>query len=61
MDIPEYALDLLLSHDGRELFLETGHFLKFEVRTVSKIGARSSRHPLFAHVACSQRTASLGI
>jgi len=31
MNIPEYALDLLLSYDGREQYLETGHFLKFEV------------------------------
>jgi Family of unknown function (DUF6516) len=36
MDIPEYALELLLAYDGRRHILETGHFLKFEVRSVGK-------------------------
>ena len=36
MDIPEYALELLLAYDGRIHVLESGHFLKFEVRTVEK-------------------------
>ena len=36
MNIPEYELEHLLGYDGRRHFLATGHFLKFEVRTVEK-------------------------
>lgn len=36
MDIPEYSLELLLAYDGRKHFLESGYFLKFEVRRVEK-------------------------
>ena len=36
MHIPEYALELLLAYDGRKHVLESGHFLKFEVRAVEK-------------------------
>jgi hypothetical protein len=36
MDIPEYALELLMAYDCRRHVLETGHFLKFEVRSVEK-------------------------
>ncbi|MGS0743167.1 toxin-antitoxin system TumE family protein [Glaciimonas sp. GG7] len=36
MNIPEYELEHLLGYDGRRHFLLTGHFLKFEVRTVEK-------------------------
>ena len=33
-DLPEYQLELLLGYDGRRHILESGHFLKFEVRRV---------------------------
>jgi len=32
MDIPEYALELLLAYDGRLHYLASGHYLKFEVK-----------------------------
>ncbi|MHB1279791.1 MAG: toxin-antitoxin system TumE family protein [Acidithiobacillus sp.] len=32
--MPEYQLELLLGYDGRRHILESGHFLKFEVRRV---------------------------
>lgn len=34
MDIPEYQLEWLLSYNGREHYLSSGHYLKFEVRRV---------------------------
>jgi hypothetical protein len=36
MEIPEYELEHLLAYDGRRHDLESGHFLKFVVRTVEK-------------------------
>lgn len=36
MNVPEYALELLLAYDGRKHFLASGYFLKFEVRQVEK-------------------------
>ena len=36
MDIPEYALELLLAYDGRRHYLASGHYLKFKVKTVEK-------------------------
>jgi len=36
MDIPEYALELLLAYDGRLHYLASGHYLKFEVKAVAK-------------------------
>lgn len=36
MDIPEYALELLLAYDGRLHYLASGHYLKFEVKAVEK-------------------------
>ena len=34
-DLPEYQLELLLGYDGRRHILESGHYLKFEIRRVS--------------------------
>ena len=36
MHIPEYALEWMQAYDGRKHVLESGHFLKFEVRCVCK-------------------------
>ena len=36
MDIPEYALELLLAYDGRRHHLASGHYLKFEVKSMGK-------------------------
>lgn len=36
MTIPEYELENLLSYNGRRHFLATGHYLKFEVKTVKE-------------------------
>lgn len=36
MNVPEYALELLLSYDGLVHMLASGHYLKFEVRRVEK-------------------------
>ena len=36
MHIPEYQLENLLSYNGSRHFLESGHFLKFDVKTVEK-------------------------
>lgn len=36
MDVPEYALELLLAYDGRLHYFASGHYLKFEVRMVEK-------------------------
>jgi len=36
MEIPEYALELLLAYDGRLHYLASGHYLKFEVKVVEK-------------------------
>lgn len=36
MDVPEYALELLLAYDGRRHYLASGHYLKFEAKTVEK-------------------------
>ena len=33
-EIPEYALEYLLSYDGRVHLLASGHYLKFEVRRI---------------------------
>lgn len=32
--LPEYQFELLLGYDGRRHILESGHFLKFEVRRI---------------------------
>ena len=37
MDVPEYALELLLGYDGRRHYFASGHYLKFRCR----IGARA--------------------
>ena len=34
-ELAEYQLELLLGYDGRRHVLESGHFLKFEVRRVT--------------------------
>ncbi len=36
MDVPEYALELLLAYDGRLHYFASGHYLKFEVKAVEK-------------------------
>ncbi len=36
MNVPEYALELLLAYDGRIHYLVSGNFLKFDVRVVEK-------------------------
>lgn len=36
MNVPEYALELLLAYDGRLHYFASGHYLKFEVRAVEK-------------------------
>ncbi len=36
MEIPGYALELLLAYDGRLHYFSSGHFLKFEVKAVEK-------------------------
>lgn len=36
MDIPLHELENLLGYDGRRHFLASGHFLKFEIKTVAK-------------------------
>ncbi len=36
MDLPEYALELLLAYDGRVHYFASGHTLRFEVRLVGK-------------------------
>jgi hypothetical protein len=36
MNVPEYALELLLAYDGRTHYLVSGYFLKFDVRVVEK-------------------------
>jgi len=36
MDVPEYALELLLGYDGRRHYFASGHYLKFEVKAVEK-------------------------
>jgi hypothetical protein len=41
MDLPEYALELLLAYDGRIHGFASGHTLRFEVRQLGK----SSRTP----------------
>ena len=33
-NLPEYQLELLLGYDGRRHILESGYFLKFEVRRI---------------------------
>jgi hypothetical protein len=42
VDVPEYALELLLGYDGRRHHFASGHYMKFEVRTVEK--SRSVPH-----------------
>ena len=41
MDVPEHALELLLAYDGRLHFFASGHYLKFEIKSVE----RSQRIP----------------
>jgi hypothetical protein len=41
MFLPEHSLAFLLGYDGREHTLESGHFLKFDVKQVE----RSARVP----------------
>ena len=36
MDLPEYALELLLAYDGRVHYFASGHTLRFEVRQIEK-------------------------
>lgn len=36
MEVPEYALELLLGYDGRLHYFASGHSLKFEVKAVDK-------------------------
>jgi hypothetical protein len=36
MDLPEYALELLLGYDGRVHYFASGHTLRFEVRLIGK-------------------------
>src|SRR3990170_228729 len=36
MEVPEYALELLLAYDGRLHYFASGHYLKFEVKVVEK-------------------------
>jgi len=36
MDLPEYALELLLAYDGRVHYFASGHTLRFAVRLVDK-------------------------
>ena len=36
MEVPEYALELLLAYDGRLHYLASGHYLKFGVKAVKK-------------------------
>ena len=43
MDVPEYALELLLAYDGRLHYFASGHYLKFEVKAVPHRGGRHVR------------------
>ncbi|MDP2961749.1 MAG: DUF6516 family protein, partial [Sulfurimicrobium sp.] len=36
MNVPEYALELLLAYDGQTHYLVSGYFLKLDVRVVEK-------------------------
>lgn len=36
MDVPEYALELLLGYDGRRHYFASGHYLKLEIKPVEK-------------------------
>jgi len=36
MELPEYALELLLAYDGRVHYFASGHTLRFEVRLIEK-------------------------
>ena len=36
MDLPEYALELLLAYDGRVHYFASGHTLRFDVRLIGK-------------------------
>ena len=36
MEVPEYALELLLAYDGRLHFFASGHYLRFQVKAVQR-------------------------
>ena len=48
-DEPEHTLEFLLAFDGRVHWLESGHWIKFEIRRVDPRLGPAARAALFVH------------